>query len=197
MAVQVKPEQSYAYSELLEILELMEVEYVNKIPKKLMKVFKENASTTYEKHIDANIPLEEQNISEKTSALIAMLTLNYWCDSKEQKQELLDIYKENEKKYQEELREKYNPDNIFNNEYESTKETKVEKTSSEIDYSDEELNSSSSDTSNEYSGISVEQISVDENNLPVDYNNFPWYKKVFTKFRNFIFKFFKNAKNPT
>ena len=41
--------------------------------------------------------------------------MNYWCNSQEEKQELKDLFKENEIKYQAELREKYNPDNIFKN----------------------------------------------------------------------------------
>ena len=55
----------------------MDEEYTNKIPKKLMALFKENALSTYEKHIDINKSLEEQNISRKTTALIAVLTVQY------------------------------------------------------------------------------------------------------------------------
>ena len=57
--------------------------------------------------MDANVPLEEQEISEKTTAILAMLMLNYWCESPEQKQELTDMFNENERKYQEELQRKY------------------------------------------------------------------------------------------
>ena len=48
--------------------------------------------------------------------LLAILNLNYWCDSEEEKQELLKIFSKNtEIKIQEQkiLEEKYNPDNIF------------------------------------------------------------------------------------
>ena len=101
MAVTIKPEQAFAYAEILEILDYMEEEYVNKIPQKLINVIKENALDTYERHLDANVPLEEQEISEKTTAILAMLMLNYWCESPEQKQELTDMFNENERKYQE------------------------------------------------------------------------------------------------
>ena len=37
---------------------------------------------------------------------------NYWCPE-EEKQDLQKKFYENEQKYQEELRQKYNPDNIF------------------------------------------------------------------------------------
>ena len=125
MAVTIKPEQAFAYAEILEILDYMEEEYVNKIPQKLIKVIKENASDTYERHLDANVPLEEQEISEKTTAILAMLMLNYWCESPEQKQELTDMFNENERKYQEELQRKYDPNNIFNNNPKPVEEPKA------------------------------------------------------------------------
>ena len=47
--------------------------------------------------------------------MIALFHLNYWCDSNEEKEKLRKLFKENENKYQTELCEKYNPDNIFKN----------------------------------------------------------------------------------
>ena len=116
MAVQIKPDQAYAYAELLEILTFTDESLVNKIPKKLMNIFHTYASPTYEKHLNRNIPVEDQDVSKKTAALIALLSLNYWCESEEEKTELKSILAENEKIKEQELREKYNPDNIFKNE---------------------------------------------------------------------------------
>ena len=39
--------------------------------------------------------------------------IQYWYKDESKKQKLLEVLDENERKYQEELREKYNPDNIF------------------------------------------------------------------------------------
>lgn len=204
MAVVVKPEQAYAYAEILEILDYMEEEYVSKVPKKLIKVITENASETYERHLDANVPLEEQQISEKTTALLAMLMLNYWCESPEQKQELTDMFNENERKYQEELQRKYDPNNIFNNDpkpasvepkvepkVESKVETKVEQTSQE-----DVLESNDVNPSVQVSTLVVENVEINSENLPMDYNNYPWYKKIATKIRNFIYKLFKKSNTP-
>ena len=181
MAVKIKPERAYAYAELLEVLSYMDEEYTNKIPKKLMALFKENALSTYEKHIDINKSLEEQNISRKTTALIAVLTVQYWCENENQKQELLNIFNENERKYQEEIREKYNPDNIFDN-------------SKNIDSATKEDNEVITNESIEES-ISQEKASSSENSgLLMDYSSFPWYKKVFTKVKTVLFNFIKNKK---
>ena len=105
-----------AYSEVDEFLGLVTEEEKNQIPKKLRDFFREEKDIDYHKNIDPNIPIKEQNLKEETLSIIALLMLQYWYkedDSKRQK--LLEVLDENERKYQEELREKYNPDNIFKN----------------------------------------------------------------------------------
>lgn len=181
MAVQIKPDQAYAYAELLEILTFTDESLVNKIPKKLMTIFNTYALESYEKHLDRNIPLEDQNVSKKTAALIALLSLNYWCETEDEKSQIKAILTENEKKKQQELREKYNPDNIFNNQTSTTKVTSTAVNESEI-------NSTMS---------TQESVKSDPSALPMDYSNLPWYKKLFTSFKNFIFKIFNKEKNPT
>ena len=46
--------------------------------------------------------------------MIIVFKNNYWSNE-EEKREIIKQLNENEKKYQEELREKYNPDNLFKN----------------------------------------------------------------------------------
>ena len=41
--------------------------------------------------------------------------IQYWYKDESKKQKLLEVLDENERKYQEALKEKYNPDNIFKN----------------------------------------------------------------------------------
>ena len=102
-----------SYAEILEILKNMDKIYVDRIPKKLIKFFEENKSNVYDFKYNSELKLNQQNLNENTLALLAMLNLNYWCESEEHKEELIARYNENEQKYQEELQEKYNPDNIF------------------------------------------------------------------------------------
>ena len=124
----MKSEEEIAYKQLITILNNMEPEYKEKIPKKLMKLFEENSAEDYEFHLDLTRPLQEQELNSKTLALLAMLNLNYWCETEEEKQELIKHYTENERKYQEELRKKYNTDNIFQK---NNKENKQEETTEE------------------------------------------------------------------
>lgn len=102
-----------AYAEVYTILSLMDEKYVNRIPNKLREMFKEGKSTDYKPNIDPKKSLNEQNLQRETLVILATLGLNYWCESEEEKQELIKAYSENEKKNEAEIREKYNPDNLF------------------------------------------------------------------------------------
>jgi len=115
-----------AYCEVDMILGQMEKEYVNKIPSKLRNLFKEQKKKDYLPDIKADVPLVEQKLMRKTIAILAMLNLNYWCEDEEEKQDLIQIYSENDKKREEELREKYNPDDLFKKVNKDTETTNIE-----------------------------------------------------------------------
>lgn len=111
--MQISTDTRQAYSEIDTFISLLTEEEQNEIPKKLREFFKTEKDKEYVKDINIDIPIKDQNLKEETLALIAMLNLQYWCKDEEEKKRLMKIYSDNEKKYQEELREKYNPDNIF------------------------------------------------------------------------------------
>ena len=67
---------------------------------------------------------DEQNISKDTRVLLSLMYRNYWCDEAT-KIELLHQDLLEKQKYEEELREKYNVDNIFKN---RNKEIDIEET---------------------------------------------------------------------
>lgn len=104
---------SKAYVEILEILSYMEQKYVDMIPKKLLNLFYEERDKDYKIDINPKVSLAEQNLQRKTLVLLAMLNLNYWCEDETEKQEMLKMYADNDKKIEEEMRERYNPDNLF------------------------------------------------------------------------------------
>lgn len=101
------------YSELYEFLGLIDYKYVEKIPSKLLQFFKENRSKNYIPHIKPNIPVKEQSFSEGTLAIIALLNLKYWCEDENEIRRLKQVYKNNEDRYQEKLREQFDYSNIF------------------------------------------------------------------------------------
>lgn len=111
----MKNETELAYAEVDAILELLEDEFVNRIPEKVRKFFKDEKNKEYIPTIRSDIRLDEQDLRAETISILTLLQLNYLCDSEEEKQEILNELQENDRLKQEELREKYNPDNIFKN----------------------------------------------------------------------------------
>ena len=103
---------SEAASEVLAILDNTETEAVNKISKKFLEFLKENSSKTYKPEFDATKPIKELNLKPKTEALLGVIYLNYWANE-EEKIAFKKKAKDNEIKYQEELKKKYNSDNLF------------------------------------------------------------------------------------
>lgn len=101
------------YSEVYQVLNLLGNEYVNKLPNNLFNMLKEKRNIDYNPKYIEDIPLNKQNIKKETLSIIALLHLNYWCDSEKEKLELKQILNSNEERYQQELRNKYNPEDIF------------------------------------------------------------------------------------
>ena len=105
-------ENMLAYAEIDEILNLLEDDYRERVPKKVRDFFKEEKMKDYHPEIDIEKPLIEQNLKRETMVLLAILNLNYWCENEEEKQRFLNELDKNEEE-KKELEEKYNPDNLF------------------------------------------------------------------------------------
>lgn len=107
-------EFSEGITETLDILNHMDKSYTDKIPKKFKDFLEKNKSDSYIPHLDHSKKIKEMNLKEKTKDILATIYMNYWCDA-EQKENYIKTLKQNEEKYQKELKEKYSPDNIFKN----------------------------------------------------------------------------------
>ena len=101
------------YSEVYQVLNLLGNEYIDKLPKSLFNMLEEKRNINYEPKYTEDLPLNKQNIKKEALSIIALLHLNYWCENVKEKNELNQMFKDNEDRYQDELRKKYDPDNIF------------------------------------------------------------------------------------
>lgn len=101
------------YSEVYQVLNLLGNEYIDKLPKSLFNMLEEKRDINYEPKYTEDIPLNKQNIKNETLSIIVLLHLNYWCENVNEKNELNQMLKNNEDRYQDELRKKYDSDNIF------------------------------------------------------------------------------------
>ena len=88
---------SYSYSEVLDIIDNMEVKYKEMLPRKLMDFLNENKNLEYKKHVNPQIPLSEQNISKDAITILAMINLKYWVKDEKHKADLIEKYKANNK----------------------------------------------------------------------------------------------------
>ena len=111
--------------ETLEILECFNSDYKSKISKQFIKSLKELADASeIEVKVDPNKKLKEQEISEESKDFIALIYYTYIVD-KNEKEKILKIWKENDSLFQDELKQKYDMNKIF-------EERKKEKTQTNV-----------------------------------------------------------------
>lgn len=101
-----------AYKEVLEIIKYLPKEEYERIPKEKIEFFEQNCDKEYNFIFDISKTLEEQEFLRETKAIIVTLFRDYFATDT-QKEKIERILIANEQKYQEELREKYNPEDIF------------------------------------------------------------------------------------
>ena len=122
------------YSEVYQVLNILGNEYIRKIAKSLYNMLEEKRDTTYNPKYTDEIAFDMQNIKKESLNILALLHFNYWCNSYEEKLELQNILEENEKIHEENLRKKYNPENIFKNKKNVYTKEAVENNMAVIEY---------------------------------------------------------------
>lgn len=117
-----------AFSEVYDIIDNMEL--YNEIPKSFIDLIDSNRDTQYKVNIDYSKSINEQELQKGTRVLLSLIYRDYLC-SEEERQILIKKDEEELKKIEEELREKYNLDNLFKNKKENKEENmqiiKIEK----------------------------------------------------------------------
>ena len=74
-----------SYSEVYEILNLMDSIYLHKIPDKVKELINNERDKEFKTNIATDIPLEKQELQRDTLTILAILYLNYWCESEQEK----------------------------------------------------------------------------------------------------------------
>ncbi len=115
-----KEETIQTYTEIGCLLKYFPNSFIEKLPNKLLEIISSKADRKYIIDIDTDKSINEQNISNKTKMILAVLTYNYWSNEKQKDIIRKKLY-DNEEIYQRKLSEKYNPDDLFKN-----KATKIE-----------------------------------------------------------------------
>lgn len=98
-----------AYSEVYIFLNMLGKSYIEKISNTVYETIKNNRDLSYKPNIQVVNGNLNYEFSREALALISALNLQYFCNSKLEKQKYMKIYIENEKQEQERLKELYNP----------------------------------------------------------------------------------------
>lgn len=101
-----------AFSEIEQIIKLMPETLSNKIPTRFKNIIYTEKSKTYFPKIQE--PFEDCKIMEETSIILAIIYRDFICNQ-EERNNLKIRDAEKLRVYEEELKEKYNPDNLFKN----------------------------------------------------------------------------------
>lgn len=112
----MKQEYKKAFSEVNEIIKMMPDELTNKIPSKFKEMLEDERDKEYNPNIQE--PLEKQKLKNETIIILGLIYRDFLCPTDEKRRlqekdarELQEV----QKAIEEEIREKYNPDDIFKN----------------------------------------------------------------------------------
>lgn len=100
-----------AFAEIDQIFNLMPITLLEKIPNKFKQIIKKNKS---DYHPNIKEPLEDCQLREETIIILSLIYRDFLC-TKEEKEKLQYRDLQKIKEAEEELRIKYNPDDIFKN----------------------------------------------------------------------------------
>ena len=113
--IHLKQEYKEAFSEVNEIIKMMPDELTNKIPSKFKEMLEDERDKEYNPNIQE--PLEKQKLKNETIIILGLIYRDFLCptDEKRRLQEKDARELQKVQKAIEEIREKYNPDDIFKN----------------------------------------------------------------------------------
>lgn len=77
-------------AEILSVLLALGPRYVEKIPEEMITHMTNHCDKSAMITVDVNIPIQNQPISKEAKTFLAMLKLQYWCDSNEERRKLFE-----------------------------------------------------------------------------------------------------------
>lgn len=99
-------------AEVYKVIDKLEYTEYNKIPKKFLNLLYKNMDKDYYLRTVIDEEFIDNKMSESAKEILALVYRDYLV-TPEEREQLLKEESEEEERIQQELREKYNPDNIF------------------------------------------------------------------------------------
>ena len=197
MSVVITLDDIRAYAEVDYIINHMNEKYREKVPEKMLNFFHNYKDPNYEVKVNPYVPLQKQGLKRYTLEILALFHLKYWCEDEERKKELYGLMLKNQERLEEQMREKYSVDKLFDN-------ANAKVVSSEEDLEKEDFTkprvvqrysqyTQNNDIQDFTDYVNEESHTAQENNLPTNNENTP--KNIFQKIKNVIMTFL--GKNKT
>lgn len=99
-----------AFVEVDEILKIMPIDLLSKIPVQFRKIISENKAKNYK--VDIQVPLDEEKLKEETIVILGLIYRDFLA-SPEEREELQRQDAEELQKIEEEMQQKYDMENVF------------------------------------------------------------------------------------
>ena len=99
--------KSNVYAEVYTILQDLEDDEYEKIPKEIIETLDKNRNKEYIYELDEELELKEQDMLPETKAILFNLFRDYLATF-EQKQKIIKMQEEEKEKFEQKKREKYN-----------------------------------------------------------------------------------------
>lgn len=191
MSVVITLEDIRAYAEVDYIINHMNEKYREKVPEKMLNFFHNYKDPNFEVKVDPYVPLQKQGLKRYTLEILALFHLKYWCEDEERKKELYGLMLKNQERLEEQMREKYSVDKLFDN-------ANAKVVSSEEDLEKEDFTkprvvqrysqyAQNNDIQDYTDHVTEEPQSAQESNLPT--NNVDTPKGIFQKIKDKIMSF--------
>ena len=115
MSVVITLDDIRAYAEVDYIINHMNEKYREMVPEKMRRFFSEYKDPNHEVKVDPYVPLQKQGLKRYTLEILALFHLKYWCEDEERKKELYGLMLQNQERLEQQMREKYSVEKLFDN----------------------------------------------------------------------------------
>lgn len=197
MSVVITLDDIRAYAEVDYIISHMNEKYREKVPEKMLNFFHDYKDPNHEVKVDPYVPLQKQGLKRYTLEILALFHLKYWCEDEERKKELYGLMLENQERLENQMREKYSVEKLFDNAHatvvsseEDLNEEKEDFTKPRVVQRYSQYTEENTDIQDYTDHVEEQQVVTESDNLPKTVEE---VKNLFQKIKSKIMSFFGKA----
>ena len=197
MSVVITLDDIRAYAEVDYIISHMNEKYREKVPEKMLNFFHDYKDPNHEVKVDPYVPLQKQGLKRYTLEILALFHLKYWCEDEERKKELYGLMLENQERLENQMREKYSVEKLFDNAHatvvsseEDLNEEKEDFTKPRVVQRYSQYTEENTDIQDYTDHVEEQQVVTESDNLPKTVEE---VKNLFQKIKSKIMTFFGKA----